>query len=149
MADDRPRSERMRSIEALSSRTAQDLAVQMERQRLRLTQAETRLAELTEYLASYASGTGGRSVTAMQLTETHLFVEKLKEAVRLQEGVVDKARSGFEASRARWISQHVRTTALGSAVHRFAVEEARERDLREQHLQDEVAARYHKPPVGD
>lgn len=148
MAKDRPRSDRMRSIEALSSRSAQDLAAQMERQSRRLADAEARLTELKDYLASYTTGTTGRSITAMQLTETHLFVEKLTEAVRLQEGVVDKARSGFEASRARWIAQHLRTTALGSAVHRFEAEEAREQDLREQRLQDEIAARYHRPPEG-
>lgn len=139
----------MRSIEALSSRAAQDLAAQMERQGRRLAEAESRLKDLTGYLAGYSQSATGRSITSMQLTETHLFVEKLKDAVHLQEGVVEKARSGFEASRARWIAQHLRTTALGSAVDRFAVEEARERDLREQRLEDELAARYHKAPEVD
>lgn len=147
MARGNRRSDRMRSIEALSNRQAQDLAMRMERQAQAVHAAEKRLGELTEYLQSYVSEHAARSgnVSAMQLTETHLFMERLREAVALQTEAVEKARSGYEACRARWIAQYVRTTALGSAVHRFEAEETRELVQREQRTQDEVAARYHKP----
>lgn len=147
---DRRRSDRMRSIESLSNREAQDLAARMERQAEVLREAEQRLVELSEYLNGYATERAGKSqVSAMQLTETHIFMERLREAVRLQERTVEKARSGYESCRASWIAQHVRTTALGSAVHRFELEETREILQREQRQQDEIAARYHKPRVED
>lgn len=149
MATGRRRSARMRSIEHLSQREAQDLAGQMERQVEAVRSAEVRLGELTEYLNGYVAERAEKSqsggVSAMQLTESHLFLERLKEAVSLQERVVEQARSALEAARARWIAQRLRTTALGSAVHRFEAEESREVAQREQRLQDEIAARYHKP----
>ena len=153
MAGEKPRSERMRSIESLSNREALDLAGQMERQAQMLSDAEARLEELTGYLASYTEDRQTRShnggVSAMQLTESHLFLQRLEEAVRLQAATVEKLRSGVQAARARWIAQHVRTTALGAAVHRFAEEEAKELASGEQRRQDEIAARYHRPPEGD
>lgn len=148
MARGERRSDRMRSIESLSNREAQDLAVRMERQAQALRGAEQRLVELRDYLAGYAAERAEKNlqggVSAMQLTETHLFMERLREAVALQEQTVEKARSGYEACRASWIAQHVRTTALGYAVHRFELEETRTILKREQVLQDEIAARYHK-----
>ncbi len=151
MATGKRRSERMRSIEHLSQREAHDLAGQMERQAEAVRAAEARLRELTDYLNGYVTERAEKSqsggVSAMQLTESHLFLERLKEAVSLQERVVEQARSALEAARARWIAQHVRTSALGSAVHRFQEEESKEAAQREQRLQDEVAARYHKPRV--
>jgi len=148
MARRERRSERMRSIEALSNRESQDLAVRMEQQARALREAESRLGELTEYLEGYAKEQAEKSrsggVSAMQLTETHLFMERLREAVALQTAAVEKARSSYESCRARWIAQHVRTSALGSAVHRFEAEEAREVLQREEHAADEIAARYHR-----
>lgn len=139
----------MRSIEALSNREAQDLAGRMERQAQVVRDAEKRLDELSEYLHGYeierAEKSRNGGVSAMQLTETHLFMERLREAVTLQADGVEKARSGYEACRAKWIAQHVRTSALGTAVHRFEAEETREIVQREQSLQDEIAARFHKP----
>jgi flagellar export protein FliJ len=120
----------------------------MERQAGVVREAETRLRELTEYLDGYTSEQAERSrqggVSAMQLTETHLFLERLREAVRLQTAAVEKAKSGYESCRAKWIARHVRTTALGTAVHRFETEESREVSKREERLADEIAARYHK-----
>ncbi len=150
MARSERRSERMRSIEAISVRESHDLAGQMERQGQVVREAEQKLSELTEYLNSYALEQAEKSqqegVSAMQLTETHLFMEKLRHAVSLQSETVAKARSEYEACRARWIAQHVRSSALGSAVHRFEEEEARELSRREDRVQDEVAARYHRTP---
>ena len=148
MARGEKRSERMRSIEALSARESQDLAVRMERQAQTVREAESRLKELSEYLEGYARGQADRSadggLSAMQLTETHLFMARLREAVSLQTAAVETARSSYESCRARWIAQHVRTNALGSAVHRFEAEEMREVTRQEERVADEVAARYHK-----
>lgn len=147
MAQGDKRSERMRSLEALSARESQDLAVRMERQAQTVRDAEVRLQDLTEYLETYVQGQADRSrdggLSAMQLTETHLFLERLREAVSLQAVTVEKARSSYESCRARWIAQRVRTDALGSAVHRFEAEEMREVTRQEERLADEVAARYH------
>lgn len=147
MARSERRSERMRSIEAISVRESQDLAGRMERQSRVLHEAEQKLQALTDYLQGYAAEQTEKSqaggVSAMQLTETHLFMEKLRHAVNLQAETVEKARSNYEACRAKWIAQHVRSSALGSAVHRFEAEEARELQKREDRIQDEVAARYH------
>ncbi len=144
------RSERMRSIEAISVRESQDLAAQMERQAQVVREAERKLQELTDYLEAYATEQAEKNktagVSAMQLTETHLFLEKLRHALNLQAETVEKARSSYESCRAKWIAQHVRSSALGSAVHRFEAEEARELSRREDRVQDEVAARYHKTP---
>lgn len=148
MARGERRSERMRSIEAISVRESQNLAGRMERQAQVVQEAEQRLRELTEYLEGYVAEqaekrrTGG--VSPMQLTETHLFMEKLRHAVNLQAETVEKARSNYESCRAKWIAQHVRSSALGSAVHRFEEEEARELTRREERIQDEVAARFHR-----
>lgn len=149
MARGEKRSDRMRSIEALSARESQDLAVRMERQAGAVRDAEARLKELTDYLEGYAREQASKSreggLSAMQLTETHLFMARLREAVTLQTTAVEKAKSSYESCRAKWIAQHVRTSALGSAVHRFEVEEAREVLKREERLADEVAARFHNP----
>ena len=148
MARSERRSDRMRSIEAISVRESQDLAGQMERQAQVVRDAEQRLQELASYLDSYAAEQAEKSqaegVSAMQLTETHLFLEKLRHAVNLQAETVEKARSHYESCRAKWIAQHVRSSALGSAVHRFEEEEAQALRKREERIQDEVAARFHR-----
>ena len=148
MARSERRSDRMRSIEAISVRESQALAGQMERQAQVVRDAEARLQELTSYLDSYAAEQAEKSqaegVSAMQLTETHLFLEKLRHAVNLQAETVEKARSHYESCRAKWIAQHVRSSALGSAVHRFEEEEAQALRKREERIQDEVAARFHR-----
>ena len=72
MARSERRSDRMRSIEAISVRESQDLAGQMERQAQVVRDAEQRLQELASYLDSYAAEQAEKSqaegVSAMQLT---------------------------------------------------------------------------------
>jgi len=153
MARGERRSERMRSIEAISVRESNDLAGRMERQAQVVREAELKLEDLSEYLETYAAEQAEKSqlggVSAMRLTETHLFMEKLRHAVNLQAESVENARSSYESCRAKWIAQHVRSSALGSAVHRFEAEEARELSRREERNQDEVAARYHQTQKPD
>ncbi len=153
MARSERRSERMRSIEAISVRESQDLAGRMEQQSRVVREAEQKLQDLTEYLEGYIAQQTEKSqtegVSAMRLTETHLFMEKLRHAVNLQAETVEKARSHYESCRAKWIAQHVRSSALGSAVHRFEAEEAREVQKREDRIQDEIAARYHQLQKSD
>ncbi len=148
MAKGEKRSDRMRSIEALAARESRDLAARMEHQANSVREAQTRLDELTDYLDGYVRDQADKNreggLSAMQLTETHLFLERLREAVNLQKTVVEKARSRYESCRAHWIAQHVRTSALGSVVHRFEAEETREVVRREERMADEIAARYHR-----
>ena len=55
MARSERRSERMRSIEAISVRESQDLAGRMERQARVVREAEQKLQELSDYLQGYAA----------------------------------------------------------------------------------------------
>ena len=61
MARGEKRSDRMRSIEALSARESQDLAMRMERQAGAVRDAEARLKELTDYLEGYAQEQASKS----------------------------------------------------------------------------------------
>lgn len=147
MASPKSRSDRMRSIQALSDREAQNLAASMERQAEEVRLAEARLVELEDFLASYVvdhNAVGEEGISAMRLSETHVFLQRLKSAVDLQNKTVEQARGNYEASRARWIAQHVRTSTLGSVVHRLEREEVIAHARQEQRAQDEFAARDHQ-----
>lgn len=149
MRPPKSRSDRLRSIQALSSREAQDLAAQMTRQAKVLQDAEARLIELQEHLASYVDDHARArldGISAMRLSESHVFVERLKLAVTLQQRTVEQARSRFEACRARWIAQHIRTNALGSAVHRLEHQEILAQARLDERTLDELAARAHQKP---
>lgn len=147
MASPKSRSDRMRSIQALSDREAQNLAARMEQQAGEVRLAEARLAELEDFFASYVAdhtAVPEEGISAMRLSETHVFLQRLKSAVELQHQSVEQARGNYEASRARWIAQHVRTSTLGSVVHRLEREEVIAHARQEQQVQDEFAARDHQ-----
>ena len=143
MATTKLRSERIASLETLASNEAKELAVQMERQAGVVKQAESKLAELQSYLDSYQAqnGAGQNSVNPMRLLEKQAFLQRLREALNAQGQVVESARSRYELLRAQWIAKHLRGTALGKAVDRFQLEEGQAENRRQQHAQDEIAAR--------
>ncbi len=148
MASRRSRSERMQSLVSLADSEAKGLAVQMQRQALIVGEDESRIAQLEGYLASYAStrmeDAAGQGVSAIRMAETHLFIERLQQAVDAQLRSVELARVRHESLRAQWIAKHLRTTALGNAVNRFRLEEAQDSSRQEQRTQDEMAARHHE-----
>jgi flagellar FliJ protein len=134
----------MELLESLASNEANALAAQMQRQALEVQQAETKLSELETYLESYHPSQNGaerKSVNAMLLLETQAFLERLREAVNAQRQLAQSSRSRYELLRAQWIAKHLRGTALGKAVDRFQLEEGDEENRRQQHAQDEIAAR--------
>ena len=148
MASRRSRSERMQSLTAVADSQAKDLAAQMQRQAIVVGECESRLAELRQYLASYAAtrtaNSTGLATSGMRLAETRLFLERLQEAVAAQQESVVLARARHESLRARWIAKHLRTTALANAVNRFQLEEAQDSSRQEQRTQDEMTARHHQ-----
>lgn len=144
MATTKLRSERMELLENLASNEANALAAQMQRQAAEVQQGENKLSELEAYLDSYHPSQNKaerNSVNAMLLMETQAFLDRLREAVNAQRQMVESARSRYHLLRAQWIAKHLRGTALGKAVDRFQLEEGQQENRRQQHAQDEIAAR--------
>lgn len=137
-------ADRLKLIIELAERRERQAAAQLGQIRDRQAAEEQRLQELQGYRDEY-HGTrrpemqGGMS--AAQLVNFKQFAGRLHSAVGQQQQVLEQFARECERLEQRWRHARSRRVALEKLRVRYQEQEARRREKREQHLNDEHAAR--------
>jgi flagellar export protein FliJ len=77
----------------------------------------------------------------VKLQNYRSFLDRLGDAMRQQQKLLEHARAEYEKKRADWSEKRVEAESLGRVVERFRKEEQRAVDQREQREGDEAAMR--------
>jgi len=130
-------SQRMQPLQTLADvrqdRAARDL-VEAQRQH---AEREARLVELARYRQDYEQQ--AVAPTPALLRNRHGFVERLREAERFQQQLVDQAARVVDQSRAHWLAQQRGARTVAQLTARYLERERREESRREQQRLDEFA----------
>jgi flagellar protein FliJ len=115
-----------------------------------LAAAQAKALELKRYHEVYVNSfqmqaTQGRSVAALR--DYQLFLSRLMEAVRQQEGAVARAKDALQASTQQWQNAARRSKTFDSVVQRWQGEERIAEDRKDQLQNDEQALRKRKDPI--
>lgn len=113
----------------------------VESQRL-LEDREARLVELRNYRGEYERE-GGMQGSVQMLRNRQLFIERLREAERFQEQMVEQARLAVDTQRAEWLLQQRGAKTIAQLTETYVRRERREAERREQHRSDEFAMQLH------
>jgi flagellar FliJ protein len=76
-------------------------------------------------------------MSAKQMQEYRVFLEKLDRAIKEQERVVLASKSECVNRKEQWQQKHVRTQALGKVMDRFRSAEQKAVDKQEQNESDD------------
>lgn len=103
-----------------------------------------------DQLASYAADTETRwatahasNVSAVLMQHQQQFMQRLRHAIGLQQGVMADLQRQAEAARQHRLQEEVRLAALQQLLQKKLSAQARERARREQKQMDELAALQH------
>jgi|SRR5690606_14203925 len=106
-----------------------------------LSAMEAELAQLRAYLAEYRRSLEAGVTDAARWRNAQSFLARLSDAVAVKERELQLATERHRLEVERWRAAHERSAVLGRVIERSADDERRARGLREQHEQDELAAR--------
>ena len=137
------RTKRMQPVQRLVDERERELARLVAQVRQKVTEAEGKLRELSQYRADYHAGfqkeaAGGAS--AMRLRDFRVFLGRLDEAIRQQELIVARARGELEAQTRAWHESMRRAKALGIVVDKWRGEERLAAERQDQRDTDERAS---------
>ena len=109
----------------------------------KVAELEHKLQQLQAYRDDYTrnSSQSGSSMDAVKLQNYRSFLDRLGDAMRQQQKLLEHARAEYEKKRADWSEKRVEAESLGRVVERFRKEEQRAVDQREQREGDEAAMR--------
>ena len=109
----------------------------------KVAELEHKLQQLQSYRDDYTknSSQSGSSMDAVKLQNYRSFLDRLGDAMRQQQKLLEHARAEYEKKRADWSEKRVEAESLGRVVERFRKEEQRAVDQREQREGDEAAMR--------
>lgn len=108
----------------------------------RLEEAQAQLDELKRYRDEYAARLrGGASLTARELGEFRVFLQKLELAIEQQGKRVEEEALRLRQSRQTWLQRHQRTSALDKVLENYRDEERKEMQRREQRESDDRGRR--------
>ncbi len=108
------------------------------------TQAEQQLNALTEYRQEYRTRMQAIAAEGMTSSRWHdfsRFLDSLDHAIRQQTAALDKAEADLLTGRANWQHQKRRQNSFDTLITRAEVREQQVSARREQHANDEYAAR--------
>lgn len=138
------RSRRLQPVVKVAESREQQAARALGQSQQDLAQAEQRLAELEAYREEYIRrfhSEGATGMSAAQMGDYRQFLHKLARAIEQQGHVVGQAKKAVEAQRQHWFKSRGKVQMLDNVVSRYAADEQRESDRKEQHEQDERAQR--------
>ncbi len=141
------RSKRMQPVQRVAQNREQSAVQEFGQSRQNLDAQRTRLEELCAYRDQYArdfelsSGTG---LDAIRIQDYRVFLNRLSEAIRQQEALIEQCSCQHEQTRQQWVETRIHSQAIDKVVERYRREEHRQQDLREQKEQDERAQRSTK-----
>ena len=140
------RSDRLEPVQKVVDDTERRLAEHFAASERLVAACESKLAELQTYLADYVSGfatRGGRGMGVAALRDYQAFIARLREAIKQQADIVERARSDRDVQCGRWQEAAKRARALGHVIDQWQVEERKVADRKEQRDSDERAQRLH------
>ena len=137
------KSKRFEPIQEIASTSAKDLSRAMGEAGRKVAELEHKLQQLQAYRDDYTrnSSQSGSSMDAVKLQNYRSFLDRLGDAMRQQQKLLEHARAEYEKKRADWSEKRVEAESLGRVVERFRKEEQRAVDQREQREGDEAAMR--------
>lgn len=106
-----------------------------------------KLEQLRSYRDQYAAdfaASGEAGLDATRLRDYRVFLNRLGEAVRQQEVLVERYQSQHEQTRQQWVASRSHSQAIDKVVTRYREQELRQQEQREQREQDERSLRPRK-----
>jgi flagellar FliJ protein len=133
-------SKRMQPLQQIADIREDDAArLLVEAQRLQ-AEREARLVELSRYREDYERGANGGSAAAPQLLRNRqAFLDRLREAERFQQQLVEQAVRGVDECRAHWLLQQRGSRTVAQLTACYLAREQRDDARREQNRLDEFA----------
>ena len=137
------KSKRFEPIQEIASTSAKDLSRAMGEAGRKVADLERKLQQLQTYRDDYTknSAQSGSAMDAVKLQNYRTFLDRLGDAMRQQQKLLELARAEYEKKRADWSEKRVEAESLGRVVERFRKEEQRAVDQREQREGDDAAMR--------
>ena len=138
------RSKRLAPVQNVVEAAEQRLAQSVAGFQRRVSDAESKLAELERYRGEYEKGFTqrlGPGMGVMQLRDYQAFLGRLGDAIRQQQSVVQRARAERDAEQQRWQQAARRVKAIDHVADQWQSEERRAADRREQRDTDERGQR--------
>ncbi len=137
-------SDRLKPVHEVAEKREQSAARLFGEARRILKDQESRLDQLLMFREEYrerfdADLRGGMSASRLQ--EYQVFMAKLDQAIKQQQGAVELSRRESQLKKRHWQKKHVRTQAIGKAIDRFRKEELNQQERIEQKENDEYAMR--------
>jgi flagellar FliJ protein len=135
-----PPSKRFKPIQRIASDKERKAAAALGDSLRSRQEAEQRLDELQRYHAEYMEryrDTVAAGATAATFRDYQVFLDKLEQAIREQQRVVEQAAAQCARSKDEWRDRHAHTKAMDNAVDRMRQRERQADDKREQNAQDD------------
>ncbi len=134
----------MQTVERVVSDVERKRAEALAASERRVSESETKLAELESYQKNYAENfntRAGAGIGAAGLRDFQTFMSRLADAVKQQTQIVLKAKADRDTELKTWQNAAQRAEAVGGLVKRWQNEERRQDDRREQSESDERSQR--------
>lgn len=141
------RSKRMQPVKRVAQNREQNAVQKLGQSQQNLDAQRARLEELRAYRDQYARDfelSGGSGLDATRIQDYRAFLNRLGEAIRQQETLIEQCCSQHEQTRQQWIETRTHSQAIDKVVSRYRREEHRQQDLKEQREQDERSLRPKK-----
>jgi flagellar FliJ protein len=139
-------SKRLQPVQRVAQSRENEAARELGESQRRMRDQESKLGDLKRYHQEYLERfetTARQGMSAKQMQEYRVFLEKLDRAIKEQEKVVLASKSECVNRKEQWQHKHVRTQALGKVMDRFRTAEQKAVDKREQ---DETDDRNQRGP---
>ena len=137
-------SKRFQPVKRVAESRESDAARELGHSQKRMRDHEAKLEDLKRYHQEYLERfetTARQGMSASQMQEYRVFLEKLDMAIREQEKVVLASKSECVTRKEQWQQKRVRTQALGKVMDRFKSAELKVQEKREQDEADERSQR--------
>jgi flagellar FliJ protein len=142
------RTQRLQMVQRVVDENERQRAERLAASERKVSECESRLAELETYQASYCrefSVRAGAGIAAAGLLDYQTFLARLAEAVRQQMQLLTRVRAERDAERLSWQTAAMRAEAVGQVVKRWQAEDRRVADRQEQRESDERAQHMRQP----
>ena len=140
------KSGRMQSVAGIAKNREQNAARILGQKRKHLEEQNAKLEELLGYREEYAKKfhlTGVNGLTARQLNEYRIFLEKLNMAIIQQRERIQQASDDCELFKLSWMKTRTHSKAMDKVVEKHKEGERKAQDKKEQHDLDERAMQMH------
>jgi flagellar FliJ protein len=138
------KSKRFQSVIKIASAHERQAATALGEAQAALQSQMARLEELLRYQEEYRlqfQRTGSLGVDARRIEDYCVFLDKLRQAIRQQQDMVEAAQQAVDERKQAWFSSRGKLKTYDNVMERFQTEERRQEDKREQKETDERAQR--------